>query len=348
MRPGWLTACMTVLTLWCIAQPMASVWAQTPYSQGRFCGAPGQPACPPPPVIISPRLYEAQQPFVPVPSQWFSNIADVVSWYQGEVLTSWCTATYTGSTPVGTPSYTSGIETQYSQILSFADTEGTGCTYDMNSGEQVLAVRSNYCPSGYTLYYQSSPALGPFCGGGLASPLPPPPPLHLKQQGDFCPGGCGAGTSSSNSGGADAGTGQIGKADPVNVSNGNKYQKEIDYVGVGTNPLKFVRTYNSLVGASLSSYTPPAQATLLGTSWSATYFQFLLPASVTDSNGTHNGVTAYRPDGRVLMFTQYNTVYTPDADVADRLVQTSNGWEYQTADDTIETYDSSGDLPPTQ
>ena len=55
-------------------------------------------------------------------------------------------------------------------------------------------------------------------------------------------------------------------------------------------------------------------------------------------------MTVYRPDGRVLMFTQYNSVYTPDADVADRLVQTSNGWEYQTADDTIETYDSFGDL----
>ena len=72
------------------------------------------------------------------------------------------------------------------------------------------------------------------------------------------------------------------------MSNGNKYEAEIDYVGVGSNPLKFVRTYNSLVG-SLLNYTPPAQATLLGTSGPQRISNFSLPASVTDSKfGTHN------------------------------------------------------------
>ena len=37
-------------------------------------------------------------------------------------------------------------------------------------------------------------------------------------------------------------------------------------------------------------------------------------------------------------------MYSPDGDVPDSLIQTSGGWEYQTADDTIETYNSGGQL----
>ena len=82
----------------------------------------------------------------------------------------------------------------------------------------------------------------------------------------------------------------------------------------------------------------------LGGASLATYFQYLVPVSVTDSTKTYNTVYAYRPDGRLLIFNEYNGVYSPDGDVAESLIQTSGGWQYQTADDTIETYNSSGQL----
>src|SRR5258706_4308223 len=79
--------------------------------------------------------------------------------------------------------------------------------------------------------------------------------------------------------------------------------------------------------------------------WTATNFQYLLPVSVTDSTTTYNTVYVYRPDGRVLTFNEYSGVYSPDGDVADRLASVSGGgWQYQTADDTIETYNAAGQL----
>jgi RHS repeat-associated protein len=54
-------------------------------------------------------------------------------------------------------------------------------------------------------------------------------------------------------------------------------------------------------------------------------------------------VMAYRPDGRLLVFRNSGSgVYSPDADVSDQLSQTSSGWQYHTADDTIETYNANG------
>jgi uncharacterized protein RhaS with RHS repeats len=42
---------------------------------------------------------------------------------------------------------------------------------------------------------------------------------------------------------------------------------------------------------------------------------------------------------------EYGSVYSPDGDVVDSLVAISGGgWQYQTADDTIETYNSLGQL----
>ena len=113
------------------------------------------------------------------------------------------------------------------------------------------------------------------------------------------------------------------KGDPVEASNGNLYESETDYSGAGSDPIKFVRSYN-LWDLSCGSTSGPAG--YFGGSWSATYFQYLLPVSVTDSTTTYNTVYVYRPDGRVLTFNEYSGVYSPDGDVTDSLVQTSNGW----------------------
>jgi RHS repeat-associated protein len=193
----------------------------------------------------------------------------------------------------------------------------------MTEGETFRVGRTISCPVGLTLVYQSSPLLGPYCGG-----LPAATANVLKQVG--CPT-CGATV----------------KSDPVDVSNGNHYQAETDYVGVGANPLRFVRSYNSLIGSQVVfNFSLQIGEQYMGKAgWTATYFQYLLPVTVTDSTTTYNTVYAYRPDGRVLTFNQYAGVYSPDGDVADRLVPVSGGgWQYQTADDTIETYNAAGQL----
>jgi hypothetical protein len=127
----------------------------------------------------------------------------------------------------------------------------------------------------------------------------------------------------------------------VDAASGNVIETETDYVGVGNDSIKFERYYNSL-NVQCSPTSGPGM--YLGGGWSATYFQILVPVTVTDSQKTYNTVYAYRPDGRVIVFNDYNGVYSPDGDISDSLIQTSGGWSYQTADDTIETYNSAGQL----
>jgi len=234
--------------------------------------------------------------------------------------------TFTGAS-VGPPqTYQYGIPVYYDIYTNYLGTEpNTGtplCGYSFTHGESSSVERSVSCPAGLAVNYQSSPALGPTCSTPAATASP------LKQIG--CPN-CGSTV----------------KSDPVDVSNGNHYQAEIDYVGVGNNPLRFVRSYNSLTGWLVySNGNQQIGGQYVGNAgWSATYFQYLLPVSVTDSTTTYNTVYAYRPDGRMLTFNEYNNVYSPDGDVADRLVPISGGgWQYQTADDTIETYNAAGQL----
>jgi len=236
---------------------------------------------------------------------------------------------YTGTADGPVQTYQYGIATYYNIWTSYLGTEPNNqtplCGYSFTVGESSTATRSVSCPVGLAITYQSSPAVGPYCA------LPPAQASPLKENGS-CP------TCS----------GVTVKADPVNVSNGNSYQTETDYVGGGTNPLKFTRSYNSLSAYLLSrlyNAARPVASAVIGEAWSATYFQFLLPLSVTDGTTTYNTVYAYRPDGRVLTFTEYSGVYSPDGDVADRLVPLSGGgWQYQAADDTIETYDTNGQL----
>jgi RHS repeat-associated protein len=199
---------------------------------------------------------------------------------------------------------------------------------------------SHYIQSGNHLY-------GPFtgnpseqitavaCGGSrqIACAFSTP----QKAAAPSCSKGCPSGSTSSDSGAADAGSGGTVKGNSVDVANANANQAEADYVGAGSNPIRFARSYESVSAyqAYSNGQTASGQPLLGAAAWSASYFQYLQP------NGSGH-VTASRPDGRVLVFgTSSSGVYT-DADVADRLVQTSSGWQYHTADDTIETYNANG------
>jgi RHS repeat-associated protein len=328
--------------------PGLSPQAQTPYSQGRACGAAGQASCPPAPPTISAWKWVPNQPFVAASKTdgppWLNNQNDAQEWFVS-FYPDFCSSQSNWTGPYN-QLYTWGLETFYynRDILSavWATNSSPPCGYSSSNyaWEEFAVERTAACLPGYAVTYQSGPpVVGPYCSATTT-----PQWNGLKQQGGSCPSGCGSG-STANSGAVDAGSGQTTKGDPANVSNGSKYQIETDYAGEGTSPLQFVRTYNSLI--LWEGYSPPSPTTHLGNGWSAAYFQFLLPSSSTDSTTTYNSVYAFRPDGRVLAFSQYTSgsnVYSPDGDVADRLIQTTSGWTYQTADDTIETYDATGDL----
>jgi RHS repeat-associated protein len=346
----WLRVCASVLILSGIALHSNLAPAATPHSLTRQCGTPILPYCPPPVPIANPWTWTGYDPYGggPYLSEAAAGAA-FVSIYNGR--SDFCSATSSwapSSWPSG-PQYTDGIETAYfsaDTLTVVVQGINHDCGQSFQEGWTFEVGRTISCPPGLTVTYQSSPVIGPYCG---TNPPPPPaavPANPLKEIGNCCPTVSPEVSPSSNQGGADAGSLRSVFGNPVDVSNGNKFQSETDYAGVGRNPIKFVRSYNSLIG-NLLAYHPNMKIgePFMGVSRSATYFQYLLPGTATDSSTTYNTVYAYRPDGRVLTFTEYNNVYSPDGDVADSLALTSSGgWQYQTADDTIETYNAAGQL----
>ena len=132
------------------------------------------------------------------------------------------------------------------------------------------------------------------------------------------------------------------KGDPTDISNGNVFEQEVDYSGAGVNPLRFVRTYNSIAAnVRPLSYT----ATFLGpqptgVGWSATYFQRL----VLSTNNNQPVVYALRPSGQMLTFYLVGSAYVADGDVKDVLTTAGSGYQYRAANNTVETYGSAGQL----
>lgn len=121
--------------------------------------------------------------------------------------------------------------------------------------------------------------------------------------------------------------GQSCQANPINTAVGNKIQVETDYLGSGPFPLQFVRTYNSKLGVRGS----------LDASWRHSYDRALQPIG-------SDRVMVTRPNGQSYAFRLSGSVWAPDSDIYDRLIQTASGWELKTPEDILETYDASGKL----
>ncbi len=335
MRPMALGLALTWAAIAVALASMQEATAATPHSQPKSCSYQSGPACPPVPPTPGVWAFSTDVFFgKSAPDATFHSLSDVSNWYTSYFgnpsNTAWCASTYVNTVeeanvwgPV--PQYQDGIYIKDSFTMMFNDVGYTQppppapqCNAPFQSNADVLMQRTVACPANMNLTYSSSPLTGPSCA------LPPATPNPPKQL------GCCSGTTT--------------KGNPVNVSNGNKYQAEVDYVGVGNNPLKFVRSYNSLQAFITWGDGSPQDGAFMGSAWTATYFQYLTAISVTDSTTTYNAVYAYRPDGRLIIFSQYNGIYSPDGDVPDSLMQTATGWQYQTADDTIETYDTNGQL----
>lgn len=198
------------------------------------------------------------------------------------------------------------------------------CTGSVTHGAYVSRQRTVACP----YQYLSAPGGGvnAYCYRTLQSRDTP------KNLGSACPTGtCPAGEH----GGIPTMLGN-----PINGTNGNKFQEELDYPGAGSSPLRFVRYYNS-------TSSTVGLTSALGPRWRSSYERAVRFAE----SQSFPTVFAYRPDGRRLYFKLQSGQFVADADIADRLVQLLDGsgnltgWEYTIAGtQEVETYDVNGRL----
>jgi YD repeat-containing protein len=123
---------------------------------------------------------------------------------------------------------------------------------------------------------------------------------------------------------------------PCNAGTGNKYQRELDYVGSGSYPLQLERAYNSnaMVKGSFSDY------------WTGFYDRYI----EANTNGTISTAMVMRHGGNAHYFKLINGAWKGDAQVNGTLIQQTDaaqnvtGWTYINELDEIETYDASGKL----
>jgi RHS repeat-associated protein len=121
------------------------------------------------------------------------------------------------------------------------------------------------------------------------------------------------------------------EGNPCDPATGNKIQVEVDYVGSGPFPLRFVRTYN---------WRSQGLGGNLGPKWRHNYDRRLIV------NETLDGIGVFRDDGAVVKFQRDGASWTADADVTDKLEELAvGGWTLTSSGgDLVETYDAAGKL----
>jgi RHS repeat-associated protein len=114
--------------------------------------------------------------------------------------------------------------------------------------------------------------------------------------------------------------------EPINIGNGNLFEKVADYQTAASNQLEFTRYYNS-IGASNTI------ATMLGTKWRSNYDRYLRIDSASS-------VTAERADGQQVTFSLTNSAWTTDTDVDLKLTNSGTTWTLTDRQDSVETYNA--------
>jgi len=115
---------------------------------------------------------------------------------------------------------------------------------------------------------------------------------------------------------------------PIALSVGNKFQREIDLLSNGISPIQFVRYHNSLgfISRSFANY------------WTHTYDRAI---ELPDDPG-FDPVKVVRPDGKKISFSWNGSRYEPSPGVYASLEQTAAGWRFVGTDATIERFDPDG------
>lgn len=127
-----------------------------------------------------------------------------------------------------------------------------------------------------------------------------------------------------------------GEGNPCNAGTGNKYQHELDYLGIGSFPLRGERIYNSR----------NVESDHWGSNWRGSYSRSV--EFVT--NGTISTANIKRFDGKQYTFNLLGSSWVTDGDLAGKLLRLTDvnanpiGWEYVNENDEIEIFDMSGKL----
>ncbi|WP_353327901.1 DUF6531 domain-containing protein, partial [Chitiniphilus shinanonensis] len=122
---------------------------------------------------------------------------------------------------------------------------------------------------------------------------------------------------------------------PIAFNSGRKVQTEVDYLSAAGTGLSFSRSYNS------QSSRIGADAGVLGNRWQHNH-DFRLVYAQAQSK-----VYVRRGNGAVLHFTPKPGVadqWQGEADIVDTVKKLADGWEYTTADQTVERYNTDGRL----
>ena len=165
---------------------------------------------------------------------------------------------------------------------------------------------------------------------------------------------------------------------PINPANGNKFQMEVDYRASGGQLLRFERFYNSQLRTAnresgyysttsyFDSFGNQAMASIAVSDPEESDYWKNIAVDAIGANWRHNyqrsinfnreatllnvrSAFAFRPDGRVFAFNEYNGGFVGPKDVNDRLVRTLGpgnqlvGWEYHSGTTLeVEIYDATG------
>ena len=115
---------------------------------------------------------------------------------------------------------------------------------------------------------------------------------------------------------------------PVALSTGNKFQREIDLESNGLSPIEFVRYHNSLgfVSKSFVNY------------WTHSYDRYI--EFPEDSHA--QAVKVIRPDGKKIRFDWNGGGFAAQPGVHATLEELSGGWRFVDEDNTTERFDTSG------
>lgn len=232
-------------------------------------------------------------------------------------------------TETGSDQTTCSVRTYLNNYGTAPINSETGCLNGSTSSGTACSTTS--CPPGYLF---DSPTNSCILPAGVADP----------SKNRSCPS-CGE-----NSGGW-VQTHLESVGDPINVANGNQYEIQTDYIGLGPYPLRLERIYNSATGL---------QGIANLTAWGTQQRDYYERSIVYSSNGTSLRTAALeRADGKVYNFSQAigtatppltTTTWTPDADVNGTLTQTgtdANGnptWMYVNEQNETENYDGAGRL----
>lgn len=119
--------------------------------------------------------------------------------------------------------------------------------------------------------------------------------------------------------------------DPIDISLGDKFHVQVDYLSRGSAGLRFARVYHSNGTVNSARVTMP-----MGAGWHTFYDRSLQTLSGSQ-------VRLHRANGRTLDFV-FNGSAWISALPAGVLTQVAGGWQYLNHRDTFESYDNSGRL----